>query len=146
MRNALAAVIAMAAAVTTASAQPALVTHNGSLMEIILDPSTNVVSIIYVNVKPALAPIVPNGTVLVVGKWISAGHFDGWAKLFSSGPCTSLLYHVEGGIDANGSLVLEGPAPIEANPLTCRPTVYGWTHNSVLKFDKLPDLPMAQGR
>lgn len=85
--------------------------HNGSRMKIEEDGKTR--KIVYEQPRSTLADAgVKPGTVLFDGELKSDGRLSGYAKLFRKG-CNPIDYYVEGGFDqANGTLLLQGQAPI----------------------------------
>jgi hypothetical protein len=113
-----------------------LVTHNGSIMTVLMAPD-RVVTIRYLEPKPSLRAIgITPGTVLVHGRWDDATRtFQGVAHVY--GECGAVRYRVVGGIDPNQSLVLTGPVPLRFEG-SCVPFTYVWNHNSRLQFDRLP--------
>jgi hypothetical protein len=108
-----------------------LVTHNGSLMEVILGPGGRM-SIVYVEPRPGLLEIgIVPGTLLIAGRW-RGPIFSADARVFDP-QCGAVLYRVEGSADPAGVLILEGPAPVVWAG-SCVIAEYIWTHNSRLVF------------
>ena len=117
-----------------------LVSHNGSLMTLTVNPDSSV-QIAYAQPKPELVAVgVRPGTVLVHGRWSADRRFVGTAYVFY---CGALPYAVSGGVDEGGALMLEGPAP-RVWARTCTVADYSWTPNSYLRFVQVPDEPYAQ--
>lgn len=85
--------------------------HNGSRMK--LEENGTSRKIIYEQPRSGLAGAgVKPGTVLFDGEVKSDGRMSGYAKLFRKG-CNPIDYYVEGAFDqSNGTLLLQGQAPI----------------------------------
>lgn len=127
-------ILALLMTATAAFAQPAprFVDHNGSLMEVISEPTPQTLRIEYVRPRAGMAAIgVVPGTVLLRGRWTGPNDFVGAATVFDP-QCGAILYEVRGG-DIGGELVLRGPAPLVA-PYPACVVGYGNTNNSVLIF------------
>ena len=128
--------IALIVLVAQAKAQPLLpgeqlVEHNGSLMRVLADDHNGRLVIVYEIPRPGLGAFgVFPGTVLVEGRWIGRGRFEGLAHVFGCG--RAYPYRVEGFIGEGNGLFLEGPAPI----LTpwCTVAAYVWNENARLSF------------
>ena len=111
-----------------------LVTHNGSLMTLTVWPDKSIV-IAYAEPKPSLIPYgVRPGTLLIRGQWRDNQTFVGVAHVFY---CGKLPYQVTGRVE-DGALVMEGLAP-RVWPGSCVIADYVWTHNSYLRFERVPD-------
>jgi hypothetical protein len=135
------ALFAMSSTAATAAAER-LVTHNGSIMTVTMEPD-GIVTINYLNPKPSLRAIgITPGTLLVHGRWDHGTRtFHGVAHVY--GECGAVPYAVTGGIDPNESLVLTGPVPQRFEG-SCVPFAYVWNHNSRLQFDPLPTNALAR--
>ena len=141
MKRALTAAIAALSIAGTAFAAdapaprpaPRIVSHNGSIMQVVV-LGHDMVDIVYMKPKPELWGYAWPGTVLVHGKWR-----DGilYATVYSVSRCGPVPYQVSGRVDANEVLVLTGPAPL-LDPLTCQVLQWIWSANSVLTFLPLP--------
>jgi hypothetical protein len=117
--------------VAAAPPAPRLLLHNGSLMQLAVLPGGRI-EIQYAQPRPGLWEIgVRPGTVLLRGQW-SGGVLNAEARVFA-GACGAPVYPVTGGINADGVLVLSGPAPL-VDPWTCVVYGYAWTSNSTLTF------------
>jgi len=127
------AAIALALHATAASAD-GLVTHNGSLMEVI-KLQFDTVEIRYVQPRPGLWEIgVRPGTVLLRGKWVGPTLYA--TAVVFSGECAPIPYPVSGFVDQNNVLVLQGPSPW-VDPESCRVLGPGAPHKSTLVFEPL---------
>ncbi len=133
---ALGAFISMVALHAKAQAQPLtsgeqFAEHNGSIMRVLTDDRAGRMTIVYEIPRPGLAAfgVIP-GTVLIDGRWIGSGRFEGIAHVFGCG--RAYPYRVNGFIGEGNGLFLEGPAPV----LTpwCAVGAYVWNENARLIF------------
>jgi hypothetical protein len=90
---------------------PMMVTHNGSLMEMLPAPGGGLV-VQYAQPRPDLKGVVMPGTVLVRGHWQGPPPqvFVGEAFVFSR-LCGAIPYRVRGTVDQSQVLILFGGAP-----------------------------------
>ncbi len=109
---------------------PNFVEHNGSVMEV-LGSVDGGVNITYAYPRRGLWELVAPGTLYVHGQW-REGILYATAYVFSH-QCGPIPYQVSGGIEPDGNLVLNGPAPL-VDPLTCQVIQWIWSDNSTVVF------------
>jgi hypothetical protein len=116
--------------VSIPSKEPVFANHNGSVMQIFaLDDGS--IDIVYAYPRQGMRELVAPGTLYLRGQW-SEGILYATAHVFSH-QCGPTPYHVSGGIEPNGVLVLNGPAPL-VDPQTCQVLQWIWSDNSTIMF------------
>jgi hypothetical protein len=131
--------LTLALVAPAAAQQPSMqVLHNGSLMSLESPPDHNVV-IRYEQPAPRLRGFVAQGMVLLEGHWDNQTL---WATAYVfTRECGAFPYHVEGGVAADGSLVLEGAAPYVVEG--CWVYGYNWqSSNARLVFTQVASQPL----
>jgi hypothetical protein len=112
--------------------------HNGSVVNIAINPQSGELAITYIQPKPSLVAIgLTPGVLLITGSVGSP--FDQWVEAVAyvyDTVCGAVPYPVRGRFEGY-TLILQGPAPVVWAG-TCRIAEYRWTHNSDLRFYPLP--------